>query len=104
MRAGRGRRSVPAGRGLNSRWPLSLTRYCMHMRPAGLNSRWRWIKGMVQVVMLIAFAVLAAVVVVMPNRGIRFTGLLVTLYANYQAAWLLVALCVLWAPRSMTAR
>lgn len=54
--------------------------------------------------MLIAFAVLAAVVVVMPKRGIRFTGLLVTLYANYQAAWLLVAVCVLWAPRSMTAR
>lgn len=71
---------------------------------AGLSSKWRWAKGLVQVLMLAAFGLLAAVVVVMPKRGIRFTGLLVTLYANYQAAWLLVAMCVLWAPRSMTAR
>ena len=71
---------------------------------SGLSAHWRWAKGVVQVVLVLALAALAAVVLFLPKRGLRFSGLVVTLYANYQATKLLTLACVLLCPRSMAGR
>lgn len=55
---------------------------------SGLSTGWRWAKGVVQLAIVAFVAFLLAVVLFLPDKGIHFAGILVTLYANYQVrAW-----------------
>ncbi|PNH12038.1 Callose synthase 5 [Tetrabaena socialis] len=71
---------------------------------SGLGLGWRWFKGVVQAVTMLAVAALAAVCLFMPKKGLRFSGVLITLYANYQLASLAATIAVAWLPKTMMAR
>ncbi|KAG2487239.1 hypothetical protein HYH03_014081 [Edaphochlamys debaryana] len=53
---------------------------------SGLNTDWRWFKAVVQVASVCAVVYVLVATLILPQRGIRFAGVLITLWANYQAA------------------
>ncbi|KAG2489222.1 hypothetical protein HYH03_012244 [Edaphochlamys debaryana] len=66
---------------------------------SGLMARWRWFKAVVQVVSAsLVFLVLLATLI-LPQRGIRFAGVLITLWANYLVASFVVQAVTLLFPK-----
>ncbi|GFR52418.1 hypothetical protein Agub_g14990 [Astrephomene gubernaculifera] len=87
-------------------WSLLALKAATHRAylSSGLGQHWRWAKGLVQVLAMSLVTLLAAVCLFMPRKGLRFSGVLIAMYANYQVASLLVCICVAWFPKTMLAR
>ncbi len=81
-------------------WSVSRRSYLS----SGLAQSWRWTKGCVQVVAVAAVGFIVVVCVFVEKRGLRFSGFLITLYANYSVAALLMTIWVAWFPKTMVAR
>ncbi|KAG2500434.1 hypothetical protein HYH03_002002 [Edaphochlamys debaryana] len=71
---------------------------------SGLKPGWRWFKATVQVVSVIVVILVLVAILFLPKRGIRFTGVVITLWANYLVASLVVQAATLLLPKYMSAR
>ncbi|KAG2482847.1 hypothetical protein HYH03_018238 [Edaphochlamys debaryana] len=71
---------------------------------SGLKSGWRWIKTAVQVLCVLALGFVLVAVLFLPQKGLRFAGVIITLWANYLAASLVVLAATLLLPNTMAAR
>ncbi|KAG2500461.1 hypothetical protein HYH03_002028 [Edaphochlamys debaryana] len=71
---------------------------------SGLKSGWRWVKAAVQVLCVLALGFVLVAVLFLPQKGLRFTGVIITLWANYLAASLVVLAATLLLPNNMAAR
>ncbi|KXZ42315.1 hypothetical protein GPECTOR_163g143 [Gonium pectorale] len=81
-------------------WAMAKRQYTA----SGLRQGWRWSRGAVQVAAIAALGFVGLFVLFMPKRGMRFSGVLITLYANQQVASLALSVAAMCMPGCMWAR
>ncbi|KAG2500438.1 hypothetical protein HYH03_002006 [Edaphochlamys debaryana] len=81
-------------------WSATMRGYVV----SGLKSGWRWVKATVQVVSVLVICLVLVAILFLPKRGIRFSDVMITLWANYLAASLVVLAATLLLPNNMAAR